>query len=71
MSEDITEEASKDAERLAARIKPEDYELLKQHWQKKSFSSIVFMLRRYGIEFKGLTYLEFLVEELIKTKEQK
>jgi hypothetical protein len=29
------------------------------------------MLRRYGIEFKGLTYLERLVDELIKMKEKK
>jgi len=71
MSGDVFEEASRDAENLLGRISPDDYETLKQYRQKKSFTLIAYMLRRYGIEFKGLTYLERLVDELIKMKEKK
>ncbi|MDH5687733.1 MAG: hypothetical protein OEZ48_07725 [Candidatus Bathyarchaeota archaeon] len=68
MSDDISDEASRDAKNLLGRINPDDYETLKQYWQKKSFTLIAYMLRRYGIEFKGLTYLERLVAELIRMK---
>jgi len=44
---------------------------LKTYWQSKSFTLIASMLRRYGIDFKGLTYLETLMDELFKIKEQK
>lgn len=71
MSDDFSDEASRDAKNLLGRINPDDYETLKQYWQKKSFTLIAYMLRRYGIEFKGLTYLERLVDELIKMKEEK
>lgn len=71
MSDDFSDEASRDAKNLLGRINPDDYETLKQYWQKKSFTLIAYMLRRYGIEFKGLTYLERLVDELIKMKERK
>jgi len=71
MSDDIAEEASKDAEKLVKKIIPDDYAALKIHRQKRNFAVIAFMLRKYGIEFKGLTYLELLVDELIKMKEQK
>mgnify|MGYP001146696680 CR=1 FL=1 len=71
MSEEIIDEATNDARNLADRINPDDYTTLKLYWQKKSFASIAFMLRKYGIEFKGLTHLEVLVGELIKMKEQK
>ena len=71
MSDDISDEASRDAKNLLGRINPDDYETLKQYWQKKSFTLIAYMLRRYGIEFKGLTYLERLVSELIRMKEER
>lgn len=71
MSENVVSEASKDAETLARRIRPDDYATLKRYYDKKSFSMIAFMLRRYGIEFKGVTHLEVLVNKLIKMKEQK
>jgi len=71
MSDDISDEASRDAKNLLGRINPDDYETLKQYWQKKSFTLIAYMLRRYGIEFKGLTYLERLVAELIRMKEER
>jgi len=71
VSEDIFDEALKDAKNLAGRISPDDYETLKRYWEKKSFTLIAFLLRRYGIEFKGITYLETLIDELIKMKERK
>ena len=71
MSDDAFDEASRDAKNLLGRINADDYETLKQYWEKKSFTLIAYMLRRYGIEFKGLTYLERLVDELIKMKEKK
>ncbi|MFQ6095588.1 MAG: hypothetical protein ACE5NN_05545 [Candidatus Bathyarchaeia archaeon] len=71
MSEDIFLQASRDAKDLVRRIGPDDYETLKQYWQKKSFTLIAYTLRRYGIEFKGITYLEALMAELIKMKEKK
>lgn len=70
MSEDIFTEASRDAKVLLGRVSPDDYETLKQYWQKRSFTLIAYMLRRYGIEFKGITHLEALMNELIKMKGQ-
>ena len=69
MSDDYFDAAARDAEILAKRISPDDYENLKKYWENKSFTSIAFMLRRYGLEFKGLTYLEVLVNEVLKRKE--
>jgi len=66
LPEDIFEEAQKDAEKLAGRIKAEDYEKLKKLWENKSYTQITFLLRNYGLEFKGITYLEVLIEELEK-----
>ena len=71
MSGDISDEASRDARNLLGRINPDDYQTLKQYWQKKSFTLIAYMLRRYGVEFKGLTYLERLVDELIRMREER
>jgi hypothetical protein len=71
MSEDYFEEALKDARVLARRISPDDYENLKKYWENKSYTFIAYMLRRYGIEFKGLTHLETLVNELKNIKEKR
>jgi len=69
--EDIVDEALKNAKNLVKRISPDDYATLKLYWQKKNYALIAFVLRKYGIEFKGLTYLEVLVDELIRMREQK
>jgi len=69
MSEDIYDEALKDAKILARRISPDDYKILKMYWEKKSYTQIAYKLRLYGLEFKGITYLEMLMNELIKMKE--
>ncbi len=69
MSMNYFEEASRDAKILAKRISADDYKNLKTYWQNRSFFPIASMLRRYGIEFKGLTHLESLVSELIEAKE--
>ena len=70
MSEEYFDEALKDAKVLAGRISPDDYQSLKKYWDSKSFTLIAYMLRRYGLEFKGLTYLETLVSELLNMKEE-
>ena len=70
MSEDYFDEALKDAKVLAGRISADDYQSLKKYWDSRSFTLIAYMLRRYGLEFKGLTYLETLVSELLNMKEQ-
>ena len=71
MSLDYVEEALRDAKVLAARISPDDYLSLKKYWQSRSYTLIAYMLRRYGIDFKGLTYLEALVGELLTMKENR
>ncbi len=69
MSEDYYAIGERDAKILAKKISREDYETLKVHWKNKNYTLLAFMLRRYGLDFKGLTYLETLVNELIKIKE--
>ncbi len=69
MSEDYFIAGEKDAKVLAKKISREDYENLKVHWKNKNYTMLAYMLRRYGLDFKGLTYLETLVNELVKLKE--
>jgi ribosomal protein S25 len=64
-------EVQKDTKRLADSITNEDYEAVKEHWRTRSFMSIAFILRKYGLEFKGITYMERLMEELTKLIEKK
>ena len=64
-------EVQKDARRLANSMTSEDYEAVKEHWRTKNFMSIAFVLRKYGLEFKGITYMERLIEELSKLMEKK
>jgi hypothetical protein len=64
-------EVQKDASRLADTITSEDYEDVKKHWQTRSFMFIAFVLRKYGLEFKGITYMERLMEELSILMEKK
>jgi hypothetical protein len=69
MAENYFTAGEEDAKILAKRISHEDYENLKIQWENKNYTLIAYMLRRYGLDFKGLTYLETLVNELIKIKE--
>jgi len=68
VSTDYFEEAARDARILADKISLEDYENLKKYWRNKRYFLIASMIRRYGLEFKGLTYLENLMEELLKIR---
>jgi hypothetical protein len=70
VTEDYFIAGERDARVLAKRISREDYENLKVQWKNRNYALIAYMLRRYGLDFKGLTYLETLVDELIKMKEQ-
>jgi hypothetical protein len=69
MTEDYFTAGERDARVLAKRISREDYENLKVQWNNRNYTLIAYMLRRYGLDFKGLTYLETLVDELVKMKE--
>ncbi len=59
-------EIKKDAERLSCSLTTEDYEAIKKYWQTKSLLSFASILRKYGIDFKGITYMERLMNELSK-----
>lgn len=59
-------EVKKDAERLAYSLTTEDYEAIQKYWRTKSLLSLASILRKYGIDFKGLTYMERLMDELSK-----
>lgn len=59
-------EVLKDAIRLACSLTEEDYEAIKEHWRTKSLLSFASILRKYGIDFKGITYMERLMNELSK-----
>ncbi len=63
-------EVRKDAERLMNALSSEDYEAIKEHWRTRSFLSLAFLLKKYGLEFKGITYTERLIEELSKLKQK-
>ncbi|MEM2129837.1 MAG: hypothetical protein QXZ70_04480 [Candidatus Bathyarchaeia archaeon] len=69
MSENYFSLGERDAKILARKISLEDYETIKVHWKNKNYTLIAYMLRKYGLDFKGLTYLETLINELIKIKE--
>jgi hypothetical protein len=69
MSENYFTEGERDAKILAKKISHEDYENLKVQWKNRNYSFLAYMLRRYGLDFRGLTYLETLVNEIIKIKE--
>ena len=71
ISDNLFDEALRDFKKLVGRISSHDYGTLKLYWEKKSFTLIAYMLRRYGIEFKGLTHLETVVTELIKVKNRR
>ncbi len=64
-------EVQKDAERLMNAVSSEDYEAMKEHWRTRSFMSLAFLLKKYGLEFKGITYTEKLMEELSKSTQEK
>lgn len=69
MSENYFSLGERNAKILARKISLEDYETIKVHWKNKNYTLIAYMLRKYGLDFKGLTYLETLINELIKIKE--
>ena len=68
---DISSEAIADAKVLAKKISMEDYMSIKRFWERRDYAFIAVILRRYGLDFKGVTYLEMLIDELMREKEQK
>jgi len=61
-------EVLKDAETLATKISLEDYQSITRFWQSRSFASVASVLRKYGLEFKGITYMEALMNELLRMR---
>ena len=63
--------ASRDAKDLAKRMSLDEYDHLRSFWQRKRYATIAFVLRRHGLEFKGISYLESLMNELVSIMEQR
>ena len=60
------DEVLREAKFLASRAKPEDIKQIKEFWEDKNYDLLVFILRRYGLEFKGITYTEELIKEFLR-----
>ena len=59
-------EVLREVEHLANRISVNDYEAVCNFLMSRSFTSIAYILKKYGLTFKGLTHMETLIRELIK-----
>ena len=57
------DEVLKEAKLLASRIIDEDIKLIRKFWEDKNYGLIAFVLRKYGLEFKGIIYTEDLIKE--------
>ena len=60
------DELLKEARFLADKISWEDTKLIRDFWEDKNYHLIVPVLRRYGLEFKGIIYTEELIKEFLK-----
>jgi len=60
------EEVLMEAELLADRMIDEDLKLIRKFWEDRNFELIVSMLRKYGLEFKGVIYTEHLIREFLR-----
>ena len=56
----------KEAKFLASKIIEEDVELVRKAWEDKDYVLAAFVLRKYGLEFKGIFYTEDLIKEFLK-----
>jgi hypothetical protein len=63
--------ASRDAKDLAKRMSLDEYDDLRSFWQRKRYATIAFVLRKHGLEFKGISYIEALMNELVSIMEQR
>ncbi|HIE18818.1 TPA: hypothetical protein EYP75_03740 [Candidatus Bathyarchaeota archaeon] len=59
-------EVLKEAKLLANRITEEDVELIRNLWEDRDYDVIAIVLRKYGLEFKGIVYTEKLIKEFLR-----
>ena len=63
-------EVLKKAKLLADRIKDEDLEMIKRFWEERNYDVLTIILRKYGLEFKGIVYIQELIKEFLKIVEK-
>jgi len=59
------DEVLREATILARRMVERDVVSIMRFWRDKDYHMIAFMLKRYGLEFKGIIYTEELIKELL------
>jgi len=60
------DEVLKEANFLANRIIEEDIKLIRKFWEDKNYEIIAVVLKKYGLEFKGIIYTENLIKEFLR-----
>ena len=59
-------EVLKEAKLLADKITKEDVKIIRKFWEDRNYDVIAIVLRRYGLEFKGIVYTEKLIKEFLR-----
>lgn len=59
------DEVLREAELLAKRVIKKDLELIRKFWEDKNFYYIAYVLKKYGLEFKGIIHTDYLIKELL------
>ena len=65
------DELMREAKLLVDRMSRDDAEAIKKFWEEKSYGQIAFLLRSYGLEFKGLTYTDELIKQILRRMAEK
>ena len=65
------DEVLREAELLAERIMEKDIGRIRKFWKDRNFSSIASLLKRYGLEFKGIIHTDNLIEEFLRIIERR
>jgi len=60
------DEVLREARLLANRIIEEDARLIRKFWEDRNYGLIAIVLRKYGLEFKGIIYTEELIKEFLR-----
>ena len=64
------EKVLKEAKLLANRIAEEDLKMIRNFWEDRNYDVIAVVLRKYGLEFKGIVYTEELIKEFLRIVEK-
>lgn len=57
------DELMREAKLLADRISGDNTGLIGKYWEEKNYWLVAFLLKKYGLEFKGITYTEELIRQ--------